>query len=202
MGVFDIRSEFSKYGEYHANKVNVAIHMVFVPTILWTTLGLLTLWTPSEVFTFPELIAKALGHIPGPLPLANVATLGMAAYALFYMALDQVAGLLMAPVLYIFLVTSQQYALSSAGSMQVMLGAWVLSWVAQFIGHGVFEKRAPALLDNLVQALVMAPFFVFLEVLFGLGYRPDLYRELRSEIGSRILAFRRRHPKKPAKATK
>lgn len=40
----------------------------------------------------------------------------------------------------------------------------VFCWVAQFVGHGVFEGRAPALLDNLVQALFMAPVFVLLEV--------------------------------------
>jgi 2-hydroxy fatty acid dioxygenase len=50
----------------------------------------------------------------------------------------------------------------------------VLSWIAQFLGHGVFEGRSPALLDNLVQALVLAPFFVWMEVLFMLGYRPEL----------------------------
>lgn len=26
-----------------------------------------------------------------------------------------------------------------------------MSWIAQFIGHGAFEGRAPALLDNLLQ---------------------------------------------------
>jgi len=27
------------------------------------------------------------------------------------------------------------------------------SWVVQFIGHGVFERRAPALVDNLAQGM-------------------------------------------------
>ncbi|XP_022987514.1 uncharacterized endoplasmic reticulum membrane protein C16E8.02-like, partial [Cucurbita maxima] len=46
-------------------------------------------------------------------------------------------------------------------------------WTNQFIGHGVFEKRAPALLDNLAQVFLMAPFFVFLEVLQSLfKYEP------------------------------
>jgi 2-hydroxy fatty acid dioxygenase len=36
--------------------------------------------------------------------------------------------------------------------------------VAQFVGHGVFEGRQPALLDNLFQAFFMAPIFVLLEV--------------------------------------
>jgi len=35
--------------------------------------------------------------------------------------------------------------------------AWIVftaAWIGQFIGHGVFEKRAPALKDNLVQGEV------------------------------------------------
>lgn len=43
-------------------------------------------------------------------------------------------------------------------------GWQVACWVAQFVGHGVFEKRAPALLDNLFQAIFMAPLFVVIEV--------------------------------------
>jgi 2-hydroxy fatty acid dioxygenase len=46
------------------------------------------------------------------------------------------------------------------------VGLHVFSWVAQFVGHGKFEGRAPALLDNLVQALFLAPFFVWMEVRF------------------------------------
>lgn len=59
-----------------------------------------------------------------------------------------------------------------------------LSWVAQFAGHGFAEGRAPALLDNLVQAFLLAPFFVFIEVLFYFGYRP----ELRKRVDARIEA--------------
>lgn len=61
--------------------------------------------------------------------------------------------------------------LASAG---IQTGAWIL----QFIGHGKFEGRAPALLDNLVQAFFLAPFFVFFEVMFMLGYRPELKARL------------------------
>ena len=34
----------------------------------------------------------------------------------------------------------------------VQIAAWihVTAWIAQFLGHGVFERRAPALLDNLL----------------------------------------------------
>jgi uncharacterized membrane protein YGL010W len=32
----------------------------------------------------------------------------------------------------------------------VSIAVQIFTWVAQFVGHGVFEGRAPALLDNLV----------------------------------------------------
>jgi 2-hydroxy fatty acid dioxygenase len=32
----------------------------------------------------------------------------------------------------------------------VIIAIHVLCWIAQFIGHGLAEKRAPALLDNLL----------------------------------------------------
>ncbi|KAJ1831991.1 hypothetical protein IWW55_004219 [Coemansia sp. RSA 2706] len=200
MGVFDIRSEFASYGEYHANRINVAIHMVFVPTILWTSMGLTTLLSPAPLFAYPEWAAALLSQLPGPALIANASTAIMLAFAAFYIVLDQIAGLLALPVIYTFLVTSQQYALTASNSLHVLLFIFAFAWIAQFIGHGVFEKRAPALLDNLLQAFVMAPFFVFLELLFALGYRPGLHRELRNEIGSRILAFRRSHNKNPVKS--
>ena len=52
----------------------------------------------------------------------------------------------------------------------------------QFIGHGKFEGRKPALLDNLVQAFFLAPLFVWYEVLFKLGF----YKNLKKEIDSGI----------------
>lgn len=70
------------------------------------------------------------------------------------------------------------------------IGIHIFSWVAQFIGHGVFEGRAPALLDNLVQAIFLAPFFVWLEFLFALGYRPELKSRLDSSVQKSIAEFR------------
>lgn len=65
------------------------------------------------------------------------------------------------------------------------------SWVLQFIGHGAFEKRAPALLDNLVQAFLLAPLFVWMEILFFLGYRPELRARYHQSVEKEIAAFRK-----------
>jgi 2-hydroxy fatty acid dioxygenase len=70
------------------------------------------------------------------------------------------------------------------------LAAHVGSWVAQFVGHGTFEGRKPALLDNLFQAFFLAPLFVWLEVLFMFGYRPDLQQRIESLVKQDIAKFR------------
>jgi uncharacterized membrane protein YGL010W len=41
----------------------------------------------------------------------------------------------------------------------------VVSWILQFVGHGVFEKRKPALLSNIFTTMV-APDFVTIELLY------------------------------------
>lgn len=68
----------------------------------------------------------------------------------------------------------------------IAIGVHIASWLAQFVGHGIFEGRAPALLDNLVQAIFLAPFFVWLEVLFAFGYRPELKSRLDKAVESEI----------------
>lgn len=45
-------------------------------------------------------------------------------------------------------------------------------------GHGVHEKRAPALFDNLFQAFIMAPLFVLMEVFFKLGYKRAFHQRI------------------------
>ena len=69
-------------------------------------------------------------------------------------------------------------------------GLFLVSWIAQFVGHGAFEGRAPALLDNLFQALFLAPLFVWLELLFALGYRPELKSRLDNLIAQDVLKFK------------
>jgi uncharacterized membrane protein YGL010W len=56
-----------------------------------------------------------------------------------------------APLLFGLLYFANVFAANVPNPIFVALGIQVFSWIAQFIGHGVFEKRSPALLDNLVQ---------------------------------------------------
>lgn len=112
-------------------------------------------------------------------------------YSTLYILMEPVAGGMLAPLL----LGSTAYAnhLTSAYGMKanyIALGVHIFSWIAQFVGHGIFEGRAPALLDNLVQALFLAPFFVWLEVLFAFGYRPELKARLDKAVEGDIKKFK------------
>lgn len=41
---------------------------------------------------------------------------------------------------------------------QIALGVHIFAWIVQFYGHGVHEGRAPALLDSLLQSVLMVCF--------------------------------------------
>ena len=54
------------------------------------------------------------------------------------------------------------------------IGAFVVGWVLQFVGH-YYEGRKPAFVDDLV-GLLVGPMFVTGEVLFALGWGKPLAR--------------------------
>jgi uncharacterized membrane protein YGL010W len=79
---------------------------------------------------------------------------------------------------------------NSALTNKVAIAIQVVSWLLQFLSHGVFEGRAPALLDNLVQAIFLAPLFVWLELLFKFGYRRELQSRVEKAVQIEIAKFR------------
>lgn len=122
----------------------------------------------------------------------NLGTLTTLLYATLYILMEPVAGGLLAPILlggtaYAHHLT----AIHGNTANYWALGLFITSWVAQFIGHGAFEGRAPALLDNLVQAFFLAPFFVWMEILFYFGYRPELKGRLDKAVSQEIEKYRR-----------
>ena len=73
---------------------------------------------------------------------------------------------------------------------QIAVITHIVCWILQFIGHGAFEGRAPALLDNLVQAIFLAPLFVWLEMLFKFGYRRELQQRVEKAVQAEIAKFK------------
>lgn len=168
--ILSLEHQMPFYGAYHAHPTNISIHMVFVPVILYTVFVFLSNTGP--------LLSNS-GLWPSFLPESNAATLLATLSVPGYIIMQPVAGLLSVPVL-LAMITSASFLTNAYGSSANWYAGvvHVLSWIMQFVGHGVYEGRKPALLDNIFQAFYLAPFFVFLEVLFTLGWNKDLEHKL------------------------
>lgn len=154
MGIVDF---FSGYGAYHHNKVNQWIHIICVPMILACSNG------HGEYMKI-----DALGHEINWVLAINTCAM------LFYLNLHFVGGLVVSTWMYTTHFVFTQELIASESNAHFMIGTLhALSWIAQFVGHGVFEGRKPALFDNILQVF-SAPLFVTLEVLFMLGFYPEL----------------------------
>lgn len=121
----------------------------------------------------------------------NLGTIAALVYTALYLLLEPVAGFVLAA----FCLAGTAYsnylrAEDPTQTFQIALGVHIVAWIAQFIGHGAFEGRAPALLDNLIQAIFLAPLFVWLEVLFQLGYRPELQARVEKRVQQEIAKFK------------
>ncbi|KAH8147418.1 uncharacterized protein LAJ45_08574 [Morchella importuna] len=168
MGVLDLEKQLLSYASYHHNPHNILIHLFGVPGIMFTGF-LLATNTPSLL---------DLPYIP-----LNLGGIGSFVFAVFYILMEPVAGLLFAPLIAAMMVVVNH--LTATYGATATWWAWCVflaSWVVQFIGHGVFEKRAPAVLDNPIQPILLAPFFVWFEILFYFGYRPELQARIEEKV--------------------
>lgn len=174
----NLEKQLCFYGAYHHNPVNIAIHMTCVPAILAASLLLAT--NSPTIIPLPSWLT-----IPN-LPL-NAGTIGAILYSGFYILLEPVAGTVLLPILIGWTAYSNYLTTNLKSSANTAaIAVEIVAWIAQFVGHGVFEGRAPALLDNLLQALVLAPFFVFMEALFKFGYRPELQKRVNDAVEKEI----------------
>eukprot|EP01017_Pseudomicrothorax_dubius_P045461 TRINITY_DN7861_c0_g1_i2.p1 TRINITY_DN7861_c0_g1~~TRINITY_DN7861_c0_g1_i2.p1 ORF type:complete len:194 (+),score=15.18 TRINITY_DN7861_c0_g1_i2:47-628(+) len=178
---------FSGYGAYHNHPVNKAIHIICIPLILFSLLGLfehadcLNNWASIKGFE----IDFGLLFLSGAL--------------IFYLYVDTFSGIV-AFILYSLLFLGQRYLLhvldrEPSVHFRSMLIVHIISWLMQFVGHFVFEKRSPALFDNLLQIFV-APLFVIIEMIFMMGLREEEYDACEKRVNQLIENFRLSKKKK------
>ena len=113
-------------------------------------------------------------------------------YSLYYLLLEPFAGATWALGMALPLwITAEAFQQAVPHAWAWALGLHALSWFVQVhFGHTVAEKRRPALLDSFFQSLVLAPLFVWFELLFLLGYRKDLRDEVQRRSAENIAAWR------------
>jgi uncharacterized membrane protein YGL010W len=114
----------------------------------------------------------------------NLALLAVLFYGIYYVLLERhLAGVLMfALMLGMWILANYIHEVFPPEYFRIGLFLHLLGWISQFAGHKFAEGRQPALFDNLFQSIVLAPLFVWIEVLFLLfNYRPTLHVCLTSD---------------------
>ena len=164
----------SQYAEYHRDRRNIATHLVGVPMI---------------VFGVGVLLARpafALGGLA-----LSPAWLVFALTAAWYLTrCDLVIGAAVSAVVGVLMLLAQGVAYSSTASWLAWgVGAFVVGWVIQFVGH-YFEGRKPVFVDDLA-GLLVGPMFVTAEVLFALGLCQPLHAEIVRRTGPTLIRQRR-----------
>ncbi|CCD24671.1 2-hydroxy-palmitic acid dioxygenase MPO1 NDAI_0D03570 [Naumovozyma dairenensis CBS 421] len=155
-----LRKELLFYKYYHHNRINVLIHSIFVPTILFSACCFL-----NRIELFKGIT------------VTNLFSIG---YTLYYIHLYLPTGLLAGLIFIIVNIGLKKRWIHLSLPTEITL--FIIGWLVQFIGHGVFERRKPAVLDNLIQSLVLAPYFILFEFLFKLGFLPEVRSKLEEEL--------------------
>ncbi len=127
-GVRKVDELFARYGGFHRNAINKAIHWVCVPLIVWAVLGML--WAASPLLAYVAVGASMAFYAWLSMPLA-VGMLGLVALMIYTLTLLGSRALIVSSVVF------------------------VAAWIGQFIGHHI-EGRKPAFLED-VRSLLVGP---------------------------------------------
>jgi len=152
------RRQLTDYVEYHRDPRNGLMHVFGIISLFLAAVLPLSQW-PVPAFGAP----------------ITVATLMVVPVLVYWLLLDTAigAGILFAAVL---LLATAAMIVSVAGAPLVwsLTAALIVMGVAfQVVGHRVFERRQPALIDNPTH-LLLGPMFVMAKLFIALGFRQDL----------------------------
>ncbi len=184
MGIID--DQFVFYASYHDNFINQICHIICVP-IIALSMAIMLSFTPSVgTWTFP-LMEKEL-------PL-NGSFLISLSYGTYYVIAEfpGYAGVIAAMLMFGAYLTSCSIIENYESRVAWDMGVWgfVLGFAAQIFTHQVYEKRSPALLDNVFQAFVVAPLFVVMEAMhMCFGYRAEFREKVQVQVDRNIKEFR------------
>ncbi|MSP53954.1 MAG: DUF962 domain-containing protein [Gammaproteobacteria bacterium] len=147
------------YRHYHVKAWTVYSHFIGIPVVTFS------------VLIFFSWFQFSLTNIIG----INLAWLGIIILAIFYISLDRAIGIVttIGMILLGWLVNVLSPDGLTLKSFILFLVTFILGWVFQLVGH-VIEGRKPALLDNFVASVFIAPLFIVAEVFFRLGSKKDL----------------------------
>ena len=152
------RRQLADYVEYHRDPWNCAMHVFGIVFLFLAAILPLSLW-PITVFGI-QISAAAIAVIP---------------VLVYWLLLDFAlgAGILAAAVVLLSTAAVIVGHTTTAGLWSLTAILIVVGVASQIIGHRVFERRQPALVDNPTH-LLLGPMFVMAKLLIALGFRRDL----------------------------
>lgn len=156
MDAFNLPLQLGYYQHYHRHPTNVLLHIVCIPQILSSALVM--------IYPIPYLQAFII-----------------LSYSLYYIRLNVVAGLISTVYLFCVGAICKYYLFINFDQSSVILYALLIHlvcWTIQFYGHFKYENNKPAVFDNLIQPLVLAPYFVVFEILWYFGYCLELKKSV------------------------
>lgn len=176
LSLFDFKVQFVEYAQFHHNQANKIIHIIFVPAIFVTALVFLH-YLPLSHFGYFGYDEGVVSDDDDGWTAAHLVWL---LYLIYYFVIEPLATVFYLPLLLAYFhISSLAY---SSIPLYVSVMIHLLSWSVQFYGHFHHEHRAPALFSKhsmfLIQPLVLAPMFIWMELLFACGYKRDLKVEL------------------------
>ncbi len=142
-----LADHFRLYADYHRHPLNELTHRLAIPLIVFHTIAMLS-WISLGAYSLGSSLtfSLTLAHV------AYVAAIG------WYLSLDAPLGVLMA------LLVGLCFPIAAVTPRAVVIGLALVAWIVQLAGHVVWEKRAPAFLTNLFQALIGPLYFVAVAV--------------------------------------
>ena len=131
------------YAESHRNPTNELIHVIAIPAIMFSIVGLLFALHPWVAYTFvgASLVYYALLHSPVLLAI-------MAAWTVLLVGVATAMG---------------------ERALVISISVFVVGWIFQFIGHKI-EGKKPSFFED-IQYLWVGPLFVVTLALRKLGLR-------------------------------
>ena len=160
-----LTDQLANYASYHRDRRNIATHFVGIPLIV---LGIVV------------LLSRPTFDMAG-LPLSPAVVVTGLALA-YYFALDRFfAGVMTALFALALWLGAWSASLPTPTWSAIGVGAFVVGWVIQFIGH-VYEGRKPAFFDDVV-GLLIGPLFVVAEAMFLLGWLGSLRSDIEQRAG-------------------
>ena len=185
-------------GSYHNNRVNQLIHVVFVPCIVWSAMVIFNYVSLDSLLGHHVYLFGSKAAVSHPwLQLLNdniVLGGGVALFlllAIYYLSLTFTPAVTYDVILFGMLLSAGHFYQTVPHAWTYALALHVFSWYMQIHpGHGIFEKRAAALTDNFFAGLALGPLFAWYEVLFTLGWNPQLRQRLQTVIDKNIAEWK------------